>query len=97
MSGNLLDGTELFGVGVVVFAQDHLPEAAAPREGDAGLLRAFLEHKRMFLLLPAGLVLSGLMIWLGFERIFGWLPATVRTSWPASAVSAGCWRPAAGC
>jgi outer membrane protein assembly factor BamB len=45
------------GVGVVVFAQDHLPEAAAPREGDAGLLRAFLER-------------GGKAVWLGYPPGF---------------------------
>jgi Cu(I)/Ag(I) efflux system membrane protein CusA/SilA len=38
------------------------------------LLRTFLEHKLLFLSVPAGVVLLGLTVWLGFDRTFGWLP-----------------------
>ncbi|MCK4412255.1 MAG: efflux RND transporter permease subunit [Candidatus Eisenbacteria sp.] len=51
------------------------------------LLRWFLAHKALFLLLPLTLVLSGAMIWLGFERLGGWLPASIRSWRPVVAVA----------
>lgn len=45
------------GVGVVVFAQDHLPDVAAPRDDDAGLLRTYLER-------------GGKAVWLGYPPGF---------------------------
>ncbi len=41
-----------------------------------------LAHKLAFLAIPVVLVLLGAMIWLGFDAFFGWLPHSVRTSWP---------------
>lgn len=38
------------------------------------LLRSALRHKKVFLLLPASIVLFGLTVWLGFERVFRWIP-----------------------
>jgi Cu(I)/Ag(I) efflux system membrane protein CusA/SilA len=43
----------------------------------AQLLRWFLKHKTAFLSLPLMLVLLGGAIWLGFDRLFGWLPEPV--------------------
>ncbi|MBU0679665.1 MAG: efflux RND transporter permease subunit, partial [Verrucomicrobia bacterium] len=45
-------------------------------------LRWALDHKAAFLALPALLVVFGTMAWLGFDRVFGWLPQSVRTSPP---------------
>jgi len=47
------------------------------------LLRCFLNHKTIFILLPLSLVLLGSTIWLGFDRTFGWLPDRVRNTPPA--------------
>lgn len=46
-----------------------------------------LDHKALFLTLPTLLVLFGAMIWLGFDRLFGWLPTGLRTSAPVAAVA----------
>lgn len=51
------------------------------------LLRQFLAHKRLFLAMPALLLLVGYTGWLGFGRVFGWLPAVVRDSQPAQAIA----------
>ena len=45
------------------------------------LLRWCLDHKAAFLSVPLAIVLFGLMVWQGFDGLFGWLPAPVRT-WP---------------
>lgn len=45
-----------------------------------------LAHKLAFLSLPVGLVVLGLTIWLGFDRLFGWLPAGASQSRPAVAL-----------
>ncbi len=37
-------------------------------------LRLFLDHKLAFLSVPAALVVFGLVVWLGFGRVFNWLP-----------------------
>jgi Cu(I)/Ag(I) efflux system membrane protein CusA/SilA len=39
-----------------------------------------LDHKRLFLAAPLAIVVLGAAIWLGFTRIFGWLPELVRLS-----------------
>ncbi|HUU82540.1 MAG TPA: efflux RND transporter permease subunit [Phycisphaerae bacterium] len=44
------------------------------------LLRWALDHKGTFLLLPALIVVAGLMAWRGFDGTFGWLPTNVRDS-----------------
>jgi Cu(I)/Ag(I) efflux system membrane protein CusA/SilA len=41
------------------------------------LLRWALDHKAAFLTLPISLVILGLTIWLGFDRIFSFIPWTV--------------------
>jgi len=40
----------------------------------APILRWCLEHKVLFLSLPATILLLGAMIWLGFDRVFGFVP-----------------------
>ncbi len=51
------------------------------------LLRWALDHKAAFLTLPGVLLLAGLMIWQGFDALFGWLPRQVRVWGPVSAVA----------
>ncbi|MCB9638384.1 MAG: efflux RND transporter permease subunit [Myxococcales bacterium] len=43
----------------------------------AKILRFFLRHKMIFLSVPLFLILLGANIWLGFDRVFGWLPPTL--------------------
>jgi copper/silver efflux system protein len=60
----------------------------------APILRFCLNHKILFLALPTALVLLGSTVWLGFDRVFGFVPTvaghvglqaqTVRTSGPWS-------------
>jgi Cu(I)/Ag(I) efflux system membrane protein CusA/SilA len=47
------------------------------------MLRWCLAHKKTFLALPLLLVLFGGMAWLGFPKMFGWLPDFVKSSPPA--------------
>lgn len=42
------------------------------------ILRWFLAHKLVFVVIPFCLVLFGATIWLGFETVFGWVPKTAR-------------------
>ncbi len=51
------------------------------------ILRWCLAHKAMFLSMPALLVLIGLMAWLGFGKIFGWMPSWVRSTRPYVALN----------
>ena len=46
-----------------------------------------LGHKRTFLLIPAVLVFLGIMVWVGFEPILGWLPNSIKASRPVSFVA----------
>ncbi|MFC1452558.1 efflux RND transporter permease subunit [Verrucomicrobiota bacterium] len=46
------------------------------------LLRWCLEHKAAFLSIPLVLLLAGGMAWLGFPRVFGWLPDPVLSTRP---------------
>ncbi len=46
------------------------------------MLRWCLAHKAMLLSLSTLLVLAGLMVWLGFGKISGWMPNWVRSSKP---------------
>jgi len=48
------------------------------------VLRWALEHKLKFLAIPTVLVVLGVMVWLGFDRVFGFLPASLRTWRPIS-------------
>ena len=49
------------------------------------LLRWCLDHKPLFLLTPTLLLGAGLLIWLGFDALLGWLPQPVRLTRPVSA------------
>jgi copper/silver efflux system protein len=51
------------------------------------LMGTFLRHKAAFLSVPALLVVTGFTVWLGFDRVFGWLPGPVRATAPASALA----------
>ena len=46
------------------------------------ILRWCLDHKATFLMVPLILVITGGMVWRGFDGIFGWLPQGVRHSEP---------------
>lgn len=46
------------------------------------LLALFLEHKLTFLVAPAAIALLGLCAWLGADRVFAWVPDSVRQSGP---------------
>ena len=48
------------------------------------LLAWCLRHKLAFLSLPALIVLFGVTAWLGFDRVFGWLPEGTRESRPVA-------------
>lgn len=52
-------------------------ESAYPK-----LLQAVLRHKALFLAFPLSVVLFGVTAWLGFETVFGFLPASWRQSPP---------------
>ena len=47
------------------------------------LMRWCLAHKIAFLSLPVLLLIFGSTVWLGFDKIFGWLPEPVRQTRPA--------------
>lgn len=46
------------------------------------ILRWCLSHKLLFLSLPTLLILLGLVIWLGFNQIFGFMPDWIRSTAP---------------
>ncbi len=69
----------LFGGGVVVaFTSIYMLRQVIYE----GVLRWCLAHKALFLTFPVLIMLWGLLGWLGFERLFGWLPGPVRLSAP---------------
>jgi Cu(I)/Ag(I) efflux system membrane protein CusA/SilA len=52
------------------------------------LLRGCLNHKMLFLSVPAVIILLGALVWLGFPRLGGaWLPESLRSSGPAAVLS----------
>ena len=51
------------------------------------ILRWCLEHKLAFLSLPVAIVIFGYTAWLGFDRIFGFVPAGLERAWPDAARS----------
>jgi len=51
------------------------------------LLRWSLDHKGAFLSIPTGILFVGLLIWLGFPRVFGWLPDVLEKSAPGRAIA----------
>ncbi len=50
----------------------------------ARLLRWFLDHKLVFFLIPIFIVVLGGMVWMGFDRFFGWLPGPVKRIGPVT-------------
>jgi len=50
------------------------------------ILRFFLDHKAALFACVTLVILSGLMVWLGFGRVFGWVPEGVRQNavWKAA-------------
>lgn len=46
-----------------------------------------LDHKLLFAVVPAFVYVFGLISWLGFERLFGWLPQPVKLWGPVSSVA----------
>jgi len=51
------------------------------------ILRWCLDNKKVFLTLPLILILSGMNIWLGFDKLFGFMPDFVRSSSPYVAMN----------
>ncbi len=51
------------------------------------ILQWCLRYRFTFLSIPIGLVVLGGMVWLGFGRVFGWLPAPVKTLAPVSYIA----------
>lgn len=70
------------GVLALLLASFHLFQRAYPR-----LLMTFLRRKALFLAIPLAISAFGFTAWLGFDRIFGWLPQAVRTSAPMTAIA----------
>jgi len=54
----------------------------------APILRWCLAHKLLFLSIPVVLILIGGAVWMGFDRMFGWVPRPVRASRPISYIAA---------
>ncbi|MDP3920746.1 MAG: efflux RND transporter permease subunit [Candidatus Omnitrophota bacterium] len=48
------------------------------------LLRWCLEHKKTFLMMPLVVIILGLTIWLGFDKVFGVIPGFIRNNPPVS-------------
>jgi Cu(I)/Ag(I) efflux system membrane protein CusA/SilA len=46
-----------------------------------------LDHKALFLSLPVFIILLGLIIWKGFEEVWGWMPALLKKSAPGAFMS----------
>lgn len=66
----------------LVLGSFHLFQRVYPR-----ILDACLRHKWAFLAGPVAIALFGLTAWLGFGRLFDWLPEPIRTSAPVAAVA----------
>jgi len=50
----------------------------------AGVLAWCLDHKVAVMGLPFVLVLSGVVVWLGFDTVFGWMPPALKKTRPVS-------------
>ena len=50
------------------------------------LLKICLQFKMIFLMLPLAVVLSGSIVWLGFNTVFKWLPDGLKATGPYSAM-----------
>ena len=48
------------------------------------ILKWALHHRKAFLIIPIFIILFGGLSWLGFEKMFGWLPVSVKTLAPVS-------------
>src|SRR5690606_28903670 len=55
--------------------------------GYARILRFCLRFKLVFLAVPCALTVLGFCVWLGFPRLFGWLPAGISGSAAAVAMA----------
>jgi Cu(I)/Ag(I) efflux system membrane protein CusA/SilA len=51
------------------------------------MLKWCLDHKTAFLSIPLIITFLGLMVWLGFDFFFGWVPASVKKIGPVSYVA----------
>jgi Cu(I)/Ag(I) efflux system membrane protein CusA/SilA len=51
------------------------------------VLRWCLDHKAAFLSIPFAITFIGLLVWLGFDAFFGWLPTSVKRTGPVSFVA----------
>jgi Cu(I)/Ag(I) efflux system membrane protein CusA/SilA len=51
------------------------------------LLKWCLDHKAAFLSVPLVITLLGLLIWLGFDSFFGWVPNSVKRFGPVSYIA----------
>lgn len=80
--GLVLNVVFVGGLIAVVLGGFRLFERAYPR-----LLGFFLVHKLAFLVAPLLVGLFGFTAWLGFDRVFGWLPDPIRKSSPVVAVA----------
>jgi Cu(I)/Ag(I) efflux system membrane protein CusA/SilA len=77
--GNLLFVAVLLGGVLAIFI---LFEITYPR-----LLRWFLIHRWVFISMPVSMLVLALVIWLGFPRVFGWLPDSLLQSGTGQALS----------
>jgi copper/silver efflux system protein len=80
--GMVVNSLFVFAVLLVVLGSFRVFELAYPR-----LMAVFLRHKARFLVAPGLLVVFGFTAWLGFDRVFGWVPQPIRTWGPVSAVA----------
>jgi Cu(I)/Ag(I) efflux system membrane protein CusA/SilA len=51
------------------------------------ILKWALDNRKIFLTIPLVIILFGCLSWLGFEKIFGWLPSSVKRLKPISYVA----------
>ncbi len=80
--GLLLNGLFVALLVFVLLGGSRLFEAAYPT-----LLATVLRNKLAFLALPTLVVAFGTTAWLGFDSVFSWMPQSLRTSKPVSAVA----------
>jgi Cu(I)/Ag(I) efflux system membrane protein CusA/SilA len=51
------------------------------------ILRWCLNHRKAFLSIPVAIILFGVFVWLGFGAFFGWLPQSVKSWKPVTAIA----------
>ncbi len=73
MLRNLVFVVTLIG-GLLIFFQIFQQFLYAP------ILRWCLNHKKLFLLAPMFIMLLGVCAWMGFDRVFGFVPGTIRST-----------------